>query len=149
MAVNEAKNRDGLADTFAMLTWGIIVGGAVELLAGLSFAQSFQSRLFSIPVNLLTARLYGLYRDRIINIGTRHIGCSFAQMALLDAFAFMTFQIPLYSSVLLATGAGFEQIIHACVGQVGAMLIMGRPYGVYMQLCRNWFAPKSVPAPIA
>ncbi len=63
-------NRDMLADTFAMITFGIVVGMSVELLAGLSFEQSLQSRLLSIPVNLLTARAYGLYRDWLIRRGS-------------------------------------------------------------------------------
>ena len=115
MAVNGTKNRDGLADTFAMLTWGIIIGGAIELLAGLTFEQSFHSRLFSIPINLLTARLYGLYRDRMINFGTQHIGCGFVQMALMDALAFMTFQIrsmlPYYFLPVPALSRLFTQVL--------------------------------------
>ena len=138
-------NRDMLADTFAMITWGIVVGMSVELLAGLSFEQSLQSRLFSIPVNLLTARAYGLYRDGLIRRG-HFIGTGFCQMALLDVLAFISFQIPLYSTMVFFTGASAEQVIAAATGQVGAMIIMGRPYGIYLQPCRNWFKPATVPA---
>lgn len=133
-------NRDMLADTFAMITWGIVVGMCVELLAGLSFEQSLHSRLLSIPVNLLTARPYGLYRDWLISRG-QVIGTGFFQMVLLDVLAFISFQIPLYATTVFFTGAGVEQVIVACTGQVGAMIIMGRPYGMYLQLCRNWLKP--------
>ena len=138
-------NRDMLADTFAMITWGIVVGMSVELLAGLSFEQSLQSRLFSIPVNLLTARAYGLYRDWLIRRG-QVIGTGFFQLALLDVLAFISFQIPLYATMVFFTGASVDQVIAACTGQVGAMIIMGRPYGIYLQLCRNWFKPASIHA---
>ncbi len=138
-------NRDMLADTFAMITWGIVVGMCVELLAGLSFEQSLQSRLLSIPVNLVTARPYGLYRDWLIGRG-QVIGTGFFQMVLLDVLAFISFQIPLYAGTVFLTGAGVEQVIVACTGQVGAMIIMGRPYGMYLQLCRNWFRPATVAA---
>ncbi|MGI2025903.1 L-alanine exporter AlaE [Endozoicomonas acroporae] len=138
-------NRDMLADTFAMITFGIVVGMSVELLAGLSFEQSLQSRLMSVPVNLLTARAYGLYRDWLIRRG-RFIGNGFMQMTLLDALAFLSFQIPLYALLLLSTGVNLEQLLVACAGQIGAMLIMGRPYGIYLQLCRNWFKPVTIPA---
>lgn len=138
-------NRDMLADTFAMITFGIVVGMSVELLAGLSFEQSLQSRLMSIPVNLLTARAYGLYRDWLIRRGS-FMGNGFIQMTLLDALAFLSFQIPLYASLVLSTGASIEQLLIACAGQVGAMLIMGRPYGIYMQFCRNWFRPAGLTA---
>lgn len=131
-------NRDMLADTFAMITFAIVVGMGVELLAGLTFEQSLQSRLMSIPVNLLTARAYGLYRDWLIRRGS-FMGSGFVQMTILDALAFLSFQIPLYASLVLSTGASIQQLLIACAGQVGAMLIMGRPYGIYMQFCRDWF----------
>ena len=103
-------NRDMLADTFAMITFGIVVGMSVELLAGLTFEQSLQSRLMSIPVNLLTARAYGLYRDWLIRRGS-FMGNGFIQLTLLDALAYLTFQIPLYASLVLSTGASMEQLL--------------------------------------
>ena len=128
-------NRNMLADTFAMITFGIAVGMSVELLAGLSFEQSLQSRLMSIPVNLLTARAYGLYRDWIISrFRIRSHGKGFVQMIFLDALAFITFQIPLYGTMVVSTGVGVEQVVAACAGQMGAILVMGRPYGIYLQL---------------
>ncbi|WP_299727996.1 L-alanine exporter AlaE [uncultured Endozoicomonas sp.] len=138
-------NRDMLADTFAMVTFSIIIGMTVELMAGLTFDQSLQSRLLSIPVNLFTARAYGLYRDWLFRRGSK-IGQGFMQMALLDALAYVSFQIPLYASLVISTGAGVEQVLMACAGQIGAMLIMGRPYGIYMQYCRLWFKPVAIPA---
>ncbi|MFK0571652.1 L-alanine exporter AlaE [Endozoicomonas sp.] len=142
-------NRDMLADTFAMITFGIVVGMSVELMAGLSFDQSLQSRLLSIPVNLLTARAYGLYRDWVVGRGSSvggFIKSRFIQMTMLDALAFLSFQIPLYAALVYSTGASVEQVLMACAGQMGAMLIMGRPFGMYMQFCRNCFKPAGLSA---
>ena len=56
--------RETLADTFALITFGLVVGMAVEILvAGLTIDQSLQSRLLSVPVNMIIARPYGVYRD--------------------------------------------------------------------------------------
>ena len=59
--------RETIADTFALISFGLVVGMSVELfVAGLSIEQSLHSRLLSIPVNLLIARPYGIYRDWIM-----------------------------------------------------------------------------------
>ena len=55
----------------------------------------------------------------------------------MDILAFLSFQMPVYLILLATTGASLEQLIAACVGQIGALVLMARPYGIYMQLCRN------------
>ncbi len=136
--------REAIADVFALITFGLTVGLLVELfVAGLSLEQALQSRLMNIPANLLIARPYGLYRDWIIsrNILNKK---SFIGAALLDIIAFTSFQIPVYALCVAATGAVVDQIITACLGQIGAMVIMGRPFGLWIQLCRSWFKPTPV-----
>ena len=54
--------------------------------------------------------------------------------AVLDIIAFLGFQMPVYALLVASTGASVDQIITACVGQIGALIIMGRPYGIYMQM---------------
>ncbi len=131
--------RETLADTFALISFGLVVGLLVEILvAGLTIEQSLQSRLMSIPVNMLVARPYGIYRDWIMSYShsfkSRKVGDT-----VLDIVAFVSFQIPVYVVLVAATGATMEQIITACLGQTGALMLMARPYGVYMQICRNRF----------
>lgn len=131
--------REAVADTFALITFGLVVGMFVELfVAGLTLDQSLQSRLMSIPVNLLIARPYGIYRDWVIdwNMPGKN---NLLGSALLDVVAFVSFQIPVYAVLVGTTGAGIDQVITACVGQVGAMVVMGRPFGLWMQICRQWF----------
>ncbi len=131
--------RETLADTFALISFGLVVGMLVEILvAGLTIEQSLQSRLLSIPVNMLVARPYGIYRDWVMSY-SRLFGSTRVGETVLDIVAFVSFQIPVYVALVAATGATIEQIIAACLGQIGALVLMARPYGVYMQLCRNWF----------
>lgn len=136
--------RDAFADIFAMITFGIVVGMSVELMAGLTFTQSLKSRLISIPVNTIIARPYGIYRDWLMAKST-FLGQGFLQASLTDVFAFVSFQIPVYSTILFLTGASTEQVVSASIGQISVMLIMGRPYGLWMQRCRTWFNKPVMP----
>ena len=132
-------NRKALADTFALITFGLVMGGSIELLiAGLTFDQMVQSRLVSIPINSLIARPYGIYRDWVMGWNVRGKK-SASWAALLDVVAYLSFQIPVYAALLATTGAGVEQVLAACIGQMGVMVVMGRPFGLWMQVCRHWF----------
>ncbi|MFH1192562.1 MAG: L-alanine exporter AlaE [bacterium] len=52
------------ADTFAMIAFSTVVGMVIEIfISGMTLGQSVQARLTAIPANLLTARLYGMFRD--------------------------------------------------------------------------------------
>ncbi|AMO57271.1 hypothetical protein GZ77_16265 [Endozoicomonas montiporae] len=136
--------RETIADTFALITFGIVVGMSVELfVAGLSIEQSLHSRLLSIPVNLLIARPYGIYRDWIMAQARRVVSGSVVD-AVMDIVAFLTFQLPVYAVLVGTSGASVDQVITACMGQLGALILMGRPYGIYMQMCRNWFAERTI-----
>ncbi len=131
--------RESLADIFALISFGLVVGMAVEILvAGLSVDQSIQSRLLSIPVNMLIARPYGIFRDWLMALGGASKG-GFIRTTLLDITAFIGFQIPVYALLVASTGASMEQVAAACAGQIGALVLMARPYGIWMQTCRNWF----------
>lgn len=135
--------RETIADIFALISFGLVVGMSVELfVAGLSIEQSLHSRLLSIPVNLLIARPYGIYRDWAMAQG-RKMSSSSLMYSVMDIVAFLTFQMPVYAMLVGTSGASLDQVITACMGQLGALILMGRPYGIYMQMCRNWFAERT------
>ena len=141
--------KEAFADTFALITFSLVVGMSVELfIAGLTIEQSLHSRLLSIPVNMVIARPYGIYRDWLMAL--RFAGSNgFIGNTLMDVFAFLTFQMPVYAFLVGTSGAGFDAVVTACMGQLGAMLVMGRPYGIWLQLCRKWFRPVEVPVAMA
>ncbi|MCW7551556.1 L-alanine exporter AlaE [Endozoicomonas gorgoniicola] len=135
--------RETIADTFALISFGLVVGMSVELfVAGLSIEQSLHSRLLSIPVNLLVARAYGIYRDWVMAQGRKMTRNSLMD-SVMDIVAFLTFQMPVYAVLVGTSGASLDQVITACMGQLGALILMARPYGIYMQMCRNWFAERA------
>jgi hypothetical protein len=127
------------ADTFALIVFSTVAGAAVEVIfAGLTIAQTLQARVTAIPVILLTARPYGLYRDWIFRVS--HADQS-GQVwrAIADIAAFMTFQVPVYVAILILAGASVGQIVTACATAVVIMAVSGRPYGLFLDLCRQLF----------
>ena len=100
------RTRLFLADTVAMVVFSFATGMVIELLiAGLTLVQSLTSRVVAIPMNLITARPYGLYRDAImkrIRIENKRL------RSAVDILVFTSFQIPVYIFVLLVSGANFD-----------------------------------------
>ena len=151
-----ASKRLIAADIFALIVFGVVVGGTVEvlsgLLSGLAFGQAFlntvYSRGLSIPVNLTIARPYGVFRDWVMNV----VGATESQNELyrtvVDTGAFIAFQLPVYIVILVVTGWTAEAIINASIGAVGTMVVSARPYGLWMQYCRKRFMPVRVLATV-
>jgi len=126
-----------IADTFALVTFALVVGMFIEVVvSGLTLEQSFQSRLLAIPLNVIVARPYGLYRDWLFSIINtenkgRIIDC------IIDIIAFLTFMIPQYIAVLWWVGAQADQILIACTSAIIMSVVVGRPYGLYLVFCRR------------
>jgi hypothetical protein len=126
-----------VADTFSLVTFAFAVGMAVEVLVSdLTVAQSMHSRLLAIPLNAVVARPYGVYRDWLFARGG---GRGRALRILLDIFAFTTFMMPQYALVLWWVGAAGAQILSACLSVLLLSIVIGRPYGLYLVVCRNLF----------
>jgi hypothetical protein len=122
-----------------MVVFSIAVGAFVELvITGLTVTQTIRIRAAAIPVSLLVGRPYGMYRDWIL----RRPGTwdrTPLQTTLLDTFANLTFQVPLYVLILAFNGSTLRQIATA----VGSILVIvgfsGRPYGNFLKGCRRLF----------
>ncbi len=132
------KNAERLADVVAMVSFSYVTGMGIEVgIAGLTWSQSFFSRNASIPLNMLTARPFGVFRDWLI----RRAGVDGrAGKAVVDLVAFVCFQIPIYLVVLTLSGAKPEQIAKAVSSVIGLFLFMGPPYGFWLDLCRRTIA---------
>jgi L-alanine exporter len=99
--------RKFLADTFALVVFSTLAGMFAELLvAGMTLLQSAQARLTAIPMMLITARPYGVFRDWVFRMSGAGTGGE-VRRAMADIGAFVTFQVPVYATILfLGRGSG-------------------------------------------
>ena len=126
-----------IADTLAMILFSLVLGMFVEVvISGLTVVQSLTARAASIPVNLLTGRPYGWFRDRLFGL-TGLDKARFFQAALGDTAAFALFQMPCYVVVLLLAGATWSQIGSSVVSFTILVAFSGRIYGVFLDFCRG------------
>jgi hypothetical protein len=128
-----------LADTFAMIMFSTFVGAFVELVVvGLTLEQSAGIRLAAFPVMLLSGRPYGIYRDWLFKLlGNPDIGLFKA--AAIDTLANITFQVPVYSCLLVLNGATINQVFSAVSSIILIIILSGRPYGLFLIWCRRLF----------
>ena len=130
------------ADTFAMIAFSTVVGMVIEILiSGMTLGQSVQTRLTAIPVNLLTARPYGMFRDWVFRLMRAHEGGK-VRKGIADTMAFVLFQAPLYVAILTISGANVRQIATACGTITILSAFMGRPYGIFLDFSRWLFRIK-------
>ncbi len=123
-------------DTAATVTFFTFVAALSELLiAGMEPRQVLIARLIMIPVMMVTARPYGLWRDWVFS-KTRpqrriwKIAC--------DIMAFITFQVPVYVATLALAGATASEIVAAVSASIVFMILLSRPFGIYLDAVRNW-----------
>ncbi len=136
----ESRLRSAVADTVAMVIYCFITGMLIEiLLSGMSFQQSLSSRLVSIPVNIVIAWPYGLYRDRILRLSQRFMTHGTWVKNLADLFAYVSFQSPVYVAILWFIGATPQQIVAAVTSNVLVSMVMGVAYGYFLDYCRRLF----------
>ena len=131
--------RQYLADTFAMIIFSTICGMFVELVvARLTLQQSIGIRLAAIPIMLIAARPYGIYRDWLFKFMAGEKENQLKAIAI-DTFANVTFQIPLYICLLTFNGATLGQVFAAVSSIIFIIIISGRPYGLFLVLIRKLF----------
>ncbi|RLM28278.1 L-alanine exporter AlaE [Brenneria alni] len=135
-----SRLRSATADTFALVIYCFITGMVIEIwLSGMSVEQSFSSRLLSIPVNIVIAWPYGIYRDHVLNFAKHHGPQHFLMRNLADLFAYVSFQSPVYAAILWTIGADSAQMLTAVASNVVISMVMGVLYGYFLEYCRRLF----------
>ncbi len=131
--------RNAAVDTFAMVIFCFFTGMLIEIfVSGMSFEQSLASRTLSIPVNIIIAWPYGVFRDFMLRQGAK-LSCSSFIKNVADLLAYVLFQSPVYAVILLTVGASFEQIVTAVSSNAAVSCIMGICYGYFLDACRKAF----------
>ncbi|CFQ37213.1 MULTISPECIES: L-alanine exporter AlaE [Yersinia] len=135
-----SRLRSAAADTFALVVYCFVIGMIIEIvISGMTFQQSLSSRLVSIPVNILIAWPYGVYRDAFIRFAYRHVGEHVWARNLADLLAYVSFQSPVYALILWSVGADLEQITTAVTSNALVSMAMGVAYGYFLEYCRRLF----------
>jgi len=133
------RQRIGLiaADITAMIIFSTALCMVIEVfIAGLTIFQSLQARAAAVPVNLVTGRPYGWFRDRLF-LFLKIDRSRRLMMIFGDTLAFVVFQVPLYVLVLLLAGATWHQIAISSTFMSLTFSLAGRPYGIFLDFCRN------------
>ncbi|SKA68918.1 L-alanine exporter AlaE [Enterovibrio nigricans] len=140
--------RSVVADMFAMVVFSFVTGMLIEIfVSGMSFEQSLASRLLSIPVNILIAWPYGVFRDNVLRFATRQFPFRMTKRVA-DFFAYVVFQSPVYAAILFTVGAEPNQILTAVASNALVSGILGIVYGVFLEKCRRFFKVQLVAMPV-
>ncbi|MFH7118954.1 L-alanine exporter AlaE, partial [Klebsiella pneumoniae] len=81
-----------------------------------------------IPVNIIIAVPYGIYRDFAMR-QARRISPARWMKNMADVLAYVTFQSPVYVAILWSVGADWHQIVAAVSSNLAVSMMMGAAYG--------------------
>jgi hypothetical protein len=133
---SNGKLRRFIVDTVATVCFFTIVAAITELyVAGMEPQEVLKTRLIMIPMMAITGRPYGAWRDWFFNTTKPTVSWS---KTIIDALAFMSFQLPIYALTLVIAGADYNEVIILLTSTAILMLIVSRPFGIYLETVRNW-----------
>jgi hypothetical protein len=123
-------------DTLATIVFFTVIAATTELLiAGMEYKEILITRLIMIPMMVVTGRPYGIWRDALFN---RIKPNRLWQALATDGVAFISFQLPVYAITLMIAGADKNEILTLMVTTAGLMLLISRPFGLYLDYIRAW-----------
>jgi hypothetical protein len=130
-------SRDFIADTLALVVFFTITSGLNErFVAGMDWSEVAVSRGIGAPLMVLTARPYSLWRSFVM---AKVDPSSRWGSILADTVALMAFQVPIYLAIIAAGGARGMAIVTGTLGFAALMLVLGRPYGLWLEFVRRRF----------
>ncbi|MFQ6549002.1 L-alanine exporter AlaE [Aestuariibius sp. 2305UL40-4] len=135
----EMENRwkSFVADTTALVIFFTATGILNErFIAGMDWDEVLRSRLIGAPLMVLTARPYGFWRDWVL---IRTAPLTPTARLFWDSTALLVFQTPIYTAIIVASGADGAEILRGTLGAALIMLALGRPYGVFLDWIRSLF----------
>ena len=124
-----------IADTLALVLFFTVLGALNErYVAGMAWDEVARARAIGAPLMVLTARPYGLWRDMLM----RRLVPPLPRLGA-DALSLIVFQVPIYAAILWMGGASAFAILKGAAGFSIMMMIVGRPYGVWLDFVRARF----------
>ncbi len=129
-----SKLRAFIADTTALLLFFTTTGVINErFIAGMTWDQVFHARLLGAVLMIPVGRPYGVWRDLLM----RRARSSRLSRLLWDSLALVSFQVPIYAAIIAVSGASGWGLVHGVVGATVIMLVLGRPYGAFLNWVRS------------
>ncbi|WP_102957601.1 L-alanine exporter AlaE [Mangrovicella endophytica] len=129
--------RSFLADTIALILFFTVTSGLNErFVAGMAWNEVLVSRSLGALLMVLTARPYGLWRSWFLE--RLHPSTGWGTL-LSDGLALLLFQVPIYLAIILAGGADLSAALRGAASFAVLMLVLGRPYGLWLQFVRRRF----------
>jgi hypothetical protein len=99
------------------------------------------TRLIVVPMMIVAVRPYGIHRDWMFAKTISTVGW---RRRLMDVVAFLTFQLPVYAVTLIVSGESFVQIATLLLTIAVLMVVLSRPFGLYLERVRGWFGVAEV-----
>ena len=132
-----------VVDSLATVVFFTVLATSTEIfIAGMALKEVLITRLIMIPMMLLTGRPYGMWRDWLFQ--TLKPTKAWRVM-ITDSVAFMSFQLPIYILTLIIAGASWDEIVTLISTTAGIILIISRPFGLYLDYVRAWAGVVNVP----
>lgn len=124
-----------VADTLALVLFFTVLGALNEhFVAGMAWQEVARSRAIGAPLMVATARPYGLWRDWFMT----RVSPPLPRLGA-DALALLLFQVPIYAAILWVAGGSALGILMGSASFAILMLVVGRPYGVWLDFIRARF----------
>ncbi len=144
-----SKGKIALADTIGNVSYPLIVASAIDYASGLNLAGIVTARASSIPLNAVTGRPYGWWREQAYKLTGTKESSGKVRKTLTDLLAFNTFQVPLYAS-LVAFGSlvsegqvDWNKVKHGATYLAEVSPFIGPTMGLYMDFIRKCFGVNS------
>lgn len=130
------STRSYIADTVALILFFTTTGIINERwIAGMTWEQVFHARLIGGALMIPVGRPYGLWRDWIM----RRAKDTRVSRLIWDSVALMSFQVPIYAAIIAISGASADGLVRGILGAAVMMLVLGRPYGAFLNAIRRLF----------
>ncbi|AVJ31060.1 L-alanine exporter AlaE [Achromobacter spanius] len=130
------STRSYVADTVALILFFTTTGIINERwIAGMTWEQVLHARLIGGALMIPVGRPYGLWRDWVM----RRAKDTRVSRLLWDSVALMSFQVPIYAAIIAISGASGDGLVRGVLGAAVMMLVLGRPYGAFLNGLRRLF----------
>ncbi|MFL1480341.1 L-alanine exporter AlaE [Pseudomonas grimontii] len=106
-----------------------------RFIAGMTWDQVLHARLLGAALMVPVARPYGIWRDWVMKRASQ----GRLSRLLWDSIALVSFQVPIYAAIIAISGASGSGLVRGTVGAAVMMLVLGRPYGAFLNGVRKLF----------